>query len=178
MISADLEGVNSQSIKESHKLISTTTATQLRDKHAQIAELDTVIAAKIQTETDLEEEICNADTYLSMLEKQITFLTEFIYKANLPPQSTVSPLPTTMSPPPVSLLTSAADTQSNTPGASLTATTPARVSATNLQTHAHHTTATSHTHLKMLANFLSYLFPHLVETPYSGKHFGTCLMQL
>ena len=76
MISADLEGVNSQSIKESRKLVATTT--QLRDKRAQIAELDTAIAVKIQTETGLEEELCNADTYLSTLEEQIAFLTEFM----------------------------------------------------------------------------------------------------
>ena len=145
MISADLEGVNSQSVKESRKLVATTTAIQLRDKHAQIAELDTAIAAKIQTETDLEEEICNADTYLSTLEEQIAFLTEFIRKANIPPPSTVSPPLTTMSPPPVPLSTSAADTRSDTSGTSLTATTPASVSPTSLHTHAHDTAATSHT---------------------------------
>ena len=110
MISADFEGVNSQSIKESCKLIATTTATQLRDKQDQIDDLDTAIAAKIQTETDLEEDICNAGTYQSTLEEQITFLPEFIRRANLLPPSTVSPSPTTVSPLPVLLPTSAADT--------------------------------------------------------------------
>ena len=40
MISADLEGVNSQSVTESWKLTATTILAQLKDKQEQIAELD------------------------------------------------------------------------------------------------------------------------------------------
>ena len=104
---------------EARKLMAATTLGQLRTKQQQIVELDATIAAKIDTETEFEEEFVNADTYQLTLEEQIAFFTEFICKANLPPPSTVSPPPTTMSPPLVSLPTSAADTRSDTPGASL-----------------------------------------------------------
>lgn len=46
--------------------------------------MDDFIAAKIQTEAELEEETCNADTYQSTLEERIVLLTEFIQKAQQP----------------------------------------------------------------------------------------------
>ena len=43
MISADLEGINSQSITESQKLTATTILAQLKDKREQIAEFYTAL---------------------------------------------------------------------------------------------------------------------------------------
>ena len=68
-----------------------TTLAQLRTKHDQIAELDTAIVAKIEAETEFEEETINANTYQFTLEERIAFLSEFIRKAGLPPPPLVLP---------------------------------------------------------------------------------------
>lgn len=62
----------------------TTDIMQLKAKQHQITELDSAIADTIQTEGELEIEICDADTYQPTLDKRITFLTEFIRKASQP----------------------------------------------------------------------------------------------
>jgi len=54
-------------------------------KHEQIRKLDNSIADLIQMEEELESEICDADTYQTMLEQQTAVLTEFMKKANQPP---------------------------------------------------------------------------------------------
>ena len=65
--------------------------------------------------------------------ERIAFLTEFVCKASLPPS-------TIMSPPAVSPLTSAADSQC----LDTTHKEPTRVSPSDTQTHAHDTVATPH----------------------------------
>ena len=130
MISADLEGISSESITEPRKLMAVTTLAQLRTKRDQIIELDSAIAAKIEAEEVFEEETISADTYQLTLEERIAFLAEFIRKAGLPP-------PPVVSSPPVLPPTSAADTLSGT-----THTEPVHVSLSSM--HTHDTSATPH----------------------------------
>ena len=63
ILSADLEGVNSQSVKEAAKLMADTTLCQLKAKQGQLVELNNAIAEKIDDETELEEDISKADAY-------------------------------------------------------------------------------------------------------------------
>ena len=60
MISADLESVSTKSVSESRKLLAETTLTQLKVKKEQVMELDTAIAAKIDSEQEFEEETIEA----------------------------------------------------------------------------------------------------------------------
>ena len=83
LLSTDLEGVNSWSIKEATKLVANTTLSQLKSKRSQIGELDSAIATKIVAEDELEEEILNS--YQFTLDDCIAYLTEFIRKASQPP---------------------------------------------------------------------------------------------
>jgi len=62
ILSIDLEGVRSQSVKEAVKLTANTTLYQLKAKQGQLIELNNEIADKIKDETALEE-ILNADAY-------------------------------------------------------------------------------------------------------------------
>ena len=93
VISADLEGVSTQSVSESRKLLAETTLVQLKHKKGQIMELDDAIGAKIEAEQEFEEEITNADTYQITLDENIAFLSEFIRKAGLPPPELQRPPP-------------------------------------------------------------------------------------
>ncbi|XP_065901997.1 uncharacterized protein [Dysidea avara] len=93
MISADLEGVSTQYVSESRKLLAETTLVQLKHKKGQIMELDDAIGAKIEAEQEFEEEITNADTYQITLDENIAFLSEFIRKAGLPPPELQRPPP-------------------------------------------------------------------------------------
>ena len=93
MISADLEDVSTQSVSESRKLLAETTLVQLKHKKGQIMELDDAIGVKIEAEQEFEEEITNADTYQITLDENITFLSEFIRKAGLPPPELQRPPP-------------------------------------------------------------------------------------
>ena len=76
-LSADLEGINPQSIKEETRLMAGSTLVQLKAKCSRFVDLSNSIADKIDDETTLEEEICAADEYQSDLDK-IAFLTEFL----------------------------------------------------------------------------------------------------
>ena len=91
MTSVELERVNSESVTESQRLTVTTVLAQIRAKRDQISELDTATAGKAQTTEELEEEICNADTYQTTLEERIAFLTEFIRKSSLAPSREAHP---------------------------------------------------------------------------------------
>ena len=93
-ISSRLEDVHSEVVSESQRLSVSTAITQLEAKRGQITELDANIAAAIQTEDELETEICDALTYHSTLEERIAFLTEFVRKANRPPIAADDHLPT------------------------------------------------------------------------------------
>lgn len=84
-ISSKLEDVNSESITKPRRLMVTTAITQLKAKWGQITELDSTIANTIQTEGELETEICDADTYQSTLDECVAVLTEFVRKASQPP---------------------------------------------------------------------------------------------
>ena len=90
IVPAELENVTSESIVESRRVTVSTAIEQLRTKREQITELDNAIAATIQIESELEAEICDADTYQSTLSECIAFLAEFIRKANGPPSAPVS----------------------------------------------------------------------------------------
>ena len=90
IVPAELENVTSESIAESRRVTVSTAIEQLRTKREQITELDNAIAATIQIESELEAEICDADTYQSTLSERIAFLAEFIRKANRPPSAPVS----------------------------------------------------------------------------------------
>ena len=85
ILSAELKTVNLNSTPESQRLLAATTATQLTAKRGQIEKLDDTIVAAIEEETELETEICDADTYLTTLEERITFLEEFVKQASQPP---------------------------------------------------------------------------------------------
>ena len=61
-VPAELENVNSESATESLRVMVSTVVKQLEVKQKQITELDDIIAATIQTELELEAEICDADT--------------------------------------------------------------------------------------------------------------------
>ena len=106
MISADLESVSTKSVSESQKVLAETTLTQLKVKKDQIMELDTAIAAKIDSELEFEEETTEADTYEMTLEERIALLSEFIRKVKLPP-----PPPDSNPLPPVTLPISSPPTQ-------------------------------------------------------------------
>ena len=93
-ISSRLEDVHSEVVSEYQRLSVSTAITQLEAKRGQITELDANIAAAIQTEDELEAEICDALTYHSTLEERIAFLTEFVRKANRPPIAADEHLPT------------------------------------------------------------------------------------
>ena len=54
-------------------------------KLEQIIKFDNSIADLIQEEGELESEVCDADTYQTMLEQQVAILTEFMKRANQPP---------------------------------------------------------------------------------------------
>ena len=125
MTSVEIEQVSSESVTESRRLTVTTILAQIRAKRDQISELDTAIAGKAQTAEELEEEICNADTYQMTLEERIAFLTEFIRKSSLTP---VRPPP-----PPSREAHLRTDTSDTEPAA--TDTHPAHVSATDTHTH-------------------------------------------
>ena len=60
MISADLESVSTKSVSESRKVLAETTLMQLKVKKEQVMELDTAIAAKIDSEQEFEEETIEA----------------------------------------------------------------------------------------------------------------------
>ena len=84
VLSAELESVNSQSVKEERKLMAEST---LRDN-----------------ETALEEEIATADAYQFELDDRIAFLTEFLRRANqAPPVSTIAHVIPPTSPPPTGI---------------------------------------------------------------------------
>ena len=96
IVPAELENVTSESVVESRRVTVSTAIEQLRTKREQITELDNAIAAAIQIESELEAEICDADTYQSTLSERIAFLAEFIRKSNRPPSA---PVPTPPRPP-------------------------------------------------------------------------------
>ena len=91
MISANLEGISTQSVSESAE----TTLTQLKHKKGHI--MDDAIGAKIEAEQEFEEEITNANTYQITLDEHIAFLSEFIRKAGLPPPELQRPPPSVTS---------------------------------------------------------------------------------
>ena len=80
-LTTELETVNMESVSESRRILVSTTTEQLKMKLQQIIELDGAIAKTIEGEEELETEICDADTYQSSLEQNITLLTEFNKKA-------------------------------------------------------------------------------------------------
>ena len=125
MTSVEIEHVSSESVTESRRLTVTTILTQIRGKRDQISGLDIAIVGKAQTAEELEEEICNADTYQTTLEERIAFLTEFIRKSSLTP---VRPPP-----PPSREAHPRTETSDTEPAA--TDTHPAHVSATDTHTH-------------------------------------------
>jgi len=84
VLSAELETVNLDSTPESQRLLAATTATQLTAKKSQIEKLDNAIVAAIEEETELEAEVCDADTYQTTLEERIVFLEEFVKRASQP----------------------------------------------------------------------------------------------
>ena len=63
MMSVDLEGISSQTVSESHKLLAETTLAHLKQIKGQILKLDDAIGAKIEAAQEFEEKITNADTY-------------------------------------------------------------------------------------------------------------------
>ena len=83
ILSADLEGINSQSLKKAVKLMADTTLCQLKAKQGQLVELNNAITEKIDDEIELEEDISNADACQSDLDECIAFLTEFLAKSHL-----------------------------------------------------------------------------------------------
>jgi len=85
VLSTDLEGINSQSVKEGTKLMVVLTLHQLQAKKSQFVELSDTIAAKIDDETQLEEEIAIADAYQFDLDNCIAHLAEFLRRASQPP---------------------------------------------------------------------------------------------
>ena len=84
-LTAELERVSIESTPELRRILVATTVEQLRMKHEQIIKLDSTTAEMIQNEDELELEMCDADTYQTTLEQQISVLTEFTKKANQPP---------------------------------------------------------------------------------------------
>ena len=60
LISANLEGVSTQSVSASQKLQAKTTLAQLKRKKEQIMELNDAIGVKIEAEQEFKEEITNA----------------------------------------------------------------------------------------------------------------------
>ncbi|XP_065916009.1 uncharacterized protein [Dysidea avara] len=113
ILSADLEGVNSQSVKEAAKLMADTTLCQLKAKQGQLVELNNVIAEKIDDETELEEDISKADAYQFDLDERIAFLTEFLRKASQAPPAKPTDAHTILptSPPPTDSSAVHSDTQ-------------------------------------------------------------------
>jgi len=95
ILSVDLEGVNSVSVKDAVKLMTDTTLSQLKAKQGLLIELNNAIADKIEDETTLEEEISNADAYQFDLDDRIAFLTEFLKRANQVPYSNTTNLTAT-----------------------------------------------------------------------------------
>ena len=81
-LDTELETVNVESTPESRRILVATTAEQLRAKREQIISLDSRIAEMIQDEDELESDMCDADTYQTTLEQQITMLKEFVRKAD------------------------------------------------------------------------------------------------
>ena len=61
--SMELERINAESVIESQRVTVASVLAQLKTKRDQIAELDNSIIATIWTETEVEDEICNANTY-------------------------------------------------------------------------------------------------------------------
>ena len=94
MLSADLEGVTTQTNPEAKMLLAETTLAHLKHKKDQVLELDNAIGAKINVAQEFEEEIANADTYQTNPNKHITFLSEFIHKASVLPTEPQLPSPT------------------------------------------------------------------------------------
>ena len=90
VFSKELEAVNIDSIQESQRILVSTTVTQLNTKVDQIKRLDESIVASIQTEEELEIEVCDADTYLTTLEERIAYLAAFIKRAS---QQSTPPFP-------------------------------------------------------------------------------------
>ena len=90
MLSTELEAVNIDSTQESQRILVSPTVTQLNAKIEQIKRLDELNVASIQTEEELETEVCDADTYLTTLEERIAYLAAFIKCASQP---TTLPLP-------------------------------------------------------------------------------------
>ena len=84
-LTVELEAVSIESTSESKRILVATTIEQLRMKLEQITKLDNSIADSIQVEDELESEICDADSYQTTLEQQITLLTQFMKNANQPP---------------------------------------------------------------------------------------------
>ena len=123
-----MESISKESVTESRKLIASTIFAQLRTKRDQIAELDTAIAARIETEAEFEGETINADTYQFSLEERIAFFTEFVRKAGLSPPRLSLPLvsSTAVLPP-----TSEVDTSVVIPPEAITHTEPAHVSSSD-----------------------------------------------
>ena len=87
---ADLEGISTQTVPESKKLLAETTLAHIKHKKEKILELDDAIGAKIEVAQEFEEEITNADTYQMSLDECIAFLSEFIRKAGMLPASSTS----------------------------------------------------------------------------------------
>ena len=90
----ELETVNLNSTSRARRLLASTTVTQLTAKKGQIERLDDMITADaIQEEEELETEICEPDTYQTILEEYIAFLEEFVKRAIWPAQPTLHELP-------------------------------------------------------------------------------------
>jgi len=105
MMSVDLEGISSQTVSKSNKLLAETTLAHLKQKKGQILKLDDAIGAKIKAAQEFEEKITNADTYQATLDERIAFLSEFIRKAGMPPlELQLPPLSMTAVIPPPSIL--------------------------------------------------------------------------
>ena len=80
-LTAELETLSTESVPESRRVLMSTTVEQLKSKLAQTTDLDEATAKTIQEEEELEREICDADTYQSDVEQQISLLVEFVKKA-------------------------------------------------------------------------------------------------
>jgi len=85
VLSMEIEGVNSQSVKEKTKLMANSTLRQLQAKQSQFITFNDSIATKFDDETALEEEIATANAYQFDLDDCITFLTEFLKRADQAP---------------------------------------------------------------------------------------------
>ena len=90
VLSTEPEAVNIDSTQKSQRILVSTTVTQLNANIDQIKRLDELIVSGIQTEEELETEVCDADTYLTTLEERIAYLATFIKRAS---QQTTPPLP-------------------------------------------------------------------------------------